>query len=325
MPIRIHTPKFPARFSWAGATAWFYFILLVILLCLSAFLWKSGEMLMRADAPGHARWAAVLAGDGRDMERGEAAWALYQEGRFDSLILMGPRVFKTRHASEFEAELLETRGIPKDKLFQLPNEALSTTEEAGILIPQARLLGADTLLLITSSFHSARAGRIFRKLAGGYPVIRVYAADDFAFDPKAWWSFNESREIWLVEWLKTLNTAWSMWRQKPLVGSAEFMLLEPNPRVNEIPKADAVKVVPPKEKDPVPEPLKDSVKAEKRDTVVAAPVDSNKTEKDTAAKVEVKKAEKDSAKKMGSDSAGKKGKAKNSDSTAKPMGKSKKN
>ena len=219
--------------------AWIYFALLLLLLCLSAFLWKSGELLVHADPPGRVRWAAVLSGEGRDMELSESAWGLYQEGLFDSLILMGPRVFKSRYASEFAAGHLETRGFPGDHLFQLRNEALSTLEEAAILIPQARLLGADTLLIITAGFRSARTARIYRKLAGGYPVIRVYAAEAFAFDPRAWWSFGESREIWLIEWISTLRTGWRLLRQKPLVGSAEFVLLEPNPRPGGVPPDSA--------------------------------------------------------------------------------------
>src|SRR3989338_3068837 len=123
VPIRIRAPiRLSARFSWAGAMAWIYLALLLLLLCLSAFLWKSGDLLVHADPPGRLRWAAVLSGEGRDMELSESAWGLYQEGLFDSLILMGPRVFKSRYASEFAAGHLETRGFPGDHLFQLRNE-----------------------------------------------------------------------------------------------------------------------------------------------------------------------------------------------------------
>jgi uncharacterized SAM-binding protein YcdF (DUF218 family) len=202
-----------------------------VLLGLGGFLWKSGEILVRGDSGTEpVRWAAVLAGEGREMERSEAAWALFQEGRFDSLILSGPRTFKTRHESEFSAAFLETRSFPKDRVFQLPHEATSTAAEATVLIRQARLLGIDTLLLLTSDFHSARAGRIFRKLSADYPVIRIHAAVTPGFDPRAWWSSRQSKEIWLLEWIKTVYTAWEMLRWKPLEGATEFVQLEPNPR-----------------------------------------------------------------------------------------------
>jgi uncharacterized SAM-binding protein YcdF (DUF218 family) len=244
-----------------GFAAWVYFFLLVFLFCAADFLWKSGDFLVRPDPPvEHVRWAAILAGEGRDMERSEAAANLFQEGRFDSLILSGPRIFKTHHESEFSEEFLLSKGIPRNRLFQLPNESTSTREEADFLIRQARLLGVDTLLIITSNFHTARAKRIYRKLAGGYPVVRVYASETSYFDPKAWWASRLARETWLIEWIKTANSAWEAWHQKPLVGAAEFMLLEPNPRAGETPKPETPRL-----------PAPDSTAHVSADSATAAP------------------------------------------------------
>ena len=176
-----------SRPLWSRAAAWIYFLVLLLLLLIAIFLWKSGEILVRSDPPQHTRWAAMLAGEGKDMDRSEAALALFRDGRFDSLILSGPRTFKTHHESEFSSEFLISKGFPQDRLFQLPHEAVSTSTEAIILIQQARLLGIDTLLILTSNYHSARARRIFRRFAHGNPVIRIAASESY-FDPKAWWN-----------------------------------------------------------------------------------------------------------------------------------------
>ncbi len=215
---------------WAPGIAWLYFAVLFLVLCFTAFLWKSGERLVRSDSFGHVHWALMLAGESNIMDRSKASLTLFQEGRFDSLILSGPRVFRTHHESEFSEEWLLSKGFPKDRVFQLPHDAGSTQEEAEAILPQIRLLGIDTLLVITSNFHTARSARIFQKLAGASPVIKVYAADDPDFDPKAWWSSRISRIIWAVEWLKTLHTGWELLGQKPLATVAESVLLEPNPR-----------------------------------------------------------------------------------------------
>jgi uncharacterized SAM-binding protein YcdF (DUF218 family) len=183
---------------------------------------------VHSDPPVHVRWAVLLAGEQKDMERSEAALKLYREGLFDSLILSGPRVFKIHHESEFSREYLVSQGIPADRLFQLPNEALSTSEEAEVVIRQARLLGIDTLLIITVNYHSARAARIYRRLAGGNPVTRVWAGENY-FEPGAWWASRGTRKAWLIEWLKTLNTAWELRGQKPLSGGLGPLLLEPPP------------------------------------------------------------------------------------------------
>ena len=184
---------------------------------------------MRSDPPQHTRWAAMLAGEGKDMDRSEAALALFRDGRFDSLILSGPRTFKTHHESEFSSEFLISKGFPQDRLFQLPHEAVSTSTEAIILIQQARLLGIDTLLILTSNYHSARARRIFRRFAHGNPVIRIAASESY-FDPKAWWNYRETRVLWTMEWLKTLNTAWELRKEHPKMETGGTILLEPNPR-----------------------------------------------------------------------------------------------
>ncbi len=208
---------------------WIYFTLLVLLFGFAGFLWKSGELLVHSDPPTHTRWAVTLSGEGPGMVRTAAALQLFQEGRFDSLILSGEHVFEGHYSSEFSSEWLLPRGFPKDRIFQLRHEARSTLVEERTIIRQARLLGIDTLLLITSDFHTARAGRIFRKLAGGFPVVLVYAAGDPEFDPKAWWAYRESRSIWIIEWLKTVNSWLESWNQKPLPQTGGSILLDPNP------------------------------------------------------------------------------------------------
>jgi len=215
---------------WSRTIVWLYFPILILLFCAFVFLWKSGDMLVRSNAPNHVRWAVVLAGEGRGMERSSAALNLFREGRFDSLILSGPRVFRDHHESEFSTEYLESNGFPHDRLFQLPHEANSTLSEAGVILKQAHLLGVDTLLIITSSFHSARALRIFRKLAGGVPVVCVAMADYSGFDPGAWWSSREGRVVWALEWAKTLLSAYELMNVKPMSGENGPLLLEPNPR-----------------------------------------------------------------------------------------------
>ena len=104
-------------------------------------------------------------------------------------------MFRTHHESEFSEEFLASRGFPKDRIFQLPHEEKSTLTEAALILQQVRLLGVDTLLVITSNYHSARAARIFKKLSAGHPQVRMYAVDDPVFDPKAWWSSHEGRDI----------------------------------------------------------------------------------------------------------------------------------
>jgi uncharacterized SAM-binding protein YcdF (DUF218 family) len=263
---------------------WAWFVLALILCVGGAFLWRSGRWLVRDDAFSHVKWALVLAGESRDCERSDAALRLFQEGRIDTIIESGCRIFKNRYESEFAVDYLVQKGVPQDRLFEFRQDAYSTLEEARLLVRQFRLQNLDTVLVITSSFHTARTRRIFRKLAQGYPVVLVSAAEYHVYDPNAWWSNRESRKLWFNEWCKTLFTYYELWRAKPETGKAEYQGLTPDPWSNgpgpALPSSVPVdtaragtdsasaKAVPGEGKEPSREPGADSAKAA-ADTVKA--------------------------------------------------------
>jgi len=192
-------------------------------------LWRSGRWLVHEDSYGHVKWGLVLAGESRDCERTDAAIRLFQEGRIDTIVLSACRIFKNRYQSEFMVDYAVQQGVPRDRIFEFRQDAYSTQEEARLLVRQFRLQNLDTVLIITSSFHTARTHRIFRKLAQGYPVILVASADYHLYDPNAWWSNRESRKLWLDEWMKTFFTAYELWRAHPETGKAEYQGLTPDP------------------------------------------------------------------------------------------------
>src|SRR5690606_3115682 len=63
--------------------------------------------------------------------------------------------------------------------------------------------------------------RIFRELAQGYPHVLVHPAVDAFFDPDSWWSSREGMKIWLLEWVKTLATAYELMWATPVIGKSE--------------------------------------------------------------------------------------------------------
>lgn len=229
MPIRPRSQPRPRTRLLRHWTLWAWFALAVALSVGGVGLWRSGRWLVHEDPAARAKWGVVLAGETRDCERTDAAARLVQEGRIDSLILSSTRIFKNRYESEFLLDYLAKQGVPRDRVFEFHQDAYSTQEEARLLVRQFRLQNLDTVLVVTSSFHTARARRIFRKLAQGYPVVLVAAADYHLYDPAAWWSNRESRKIWFYEWMKTLFTAYELWRARPETGKAEYQGLIPDP------------------------------------------------------------------------------------------------
>jgi uncharacterized SAM-binding protein YcdF (DUF218 family) len=96
-----------------------------------------------------------------------------------------------------------------DYFIPVPHHALSTQEEARVLVPELRKLGAHSFLLVTSDYHTRRAGRYFRQLADGLDM-RVVAAPDEFFRWNSWWRNREARKIVYLEWSKTVASVFGM-------------------------------------------------------------------------------------------------------------------
>jgi uncharacterized SAM-binding protein YcdF (DUF218 family) len=213
---------------WRHWTLWVWFALALVFSVGGVALWKSGRWLVREDQFDKVHWGIVLAGESRDCERSDAAIRMFQDGKIDTLAISACRVFKNRYQSEFMVDYYVQQGVPRDRVFEFRQDAYSTLEEARMLVRQFRLQNLDTVLIVTTSFHTARTRKIFRKLAQGYPVVLVAAAEYNVYDPNAWWSNRESRKIWFDEWAKTVFTWFELAKAPPENGKAEFQGLTPD-------------------------------------------------------------------------------------------------
>lgn len=244
MPIRPRTPPRPAHYGllrhWS---LWVWFALALVLCVGGVAAWKSGRWLVKDDQFDHVGWALVLAGESRDCERSDKAIELFKAGRADTLVISATRVFKNRYQSEFMVDYFVQEGVPRERVFEFRQDAYSTLEEARLLVRQFRLQNLDTVLIITTNFHTARTRRIFRKLAQGYPTVLVASADYHVYDPNAWWSNRESRKLWFDEWAKTLFTVYELWKAPPETGKADFQGLTPDVWANDA--GPALPVIPP--------------------------------------------------------------------------------
>jgi vancomycin permeability regulator SanA len=229
VPIRPRTPQRQAKASllrhW---TLWVWFAVALVLCVAGVCLWKSGHWLIHEDKFEKAGWGVVLAGESRDCERSDAAIGMFHAGKLDTLVISACRAFKTRYNSEFMVDYYVQQGVPRDRIFEFRQDAYSTQEEARLLIRQFRLQNLDTVVIVTTSFHTARTRRIFRKLAGGYPVVLVAAAEYNVYDPNAFWSNRESLKLWFDEWMKTLFTAYELAKTDPETDKSQYQGLTPD-------------------------------------------------------------------------------------------------
>jgi len=115
--------------------------------------------------------------------------------------------------SDLAIAFAAARGYPQAWFVSFPNKALSTREEAAAILPVLRRRNVHRYLLVTSDYHSARAGRIFHEAArrqGDEIEMRVVAAPDEYFHAGNWWQSRQGQKTMFVEWSKTLATAIGM-------------------------------------------------------------------------------------------------------------------
>lgn len=184
------------------------FLLLVVVAVLARHLWLPwvAQALVRDDGPAKADVVVVLAGDftGARILKGAS---LIRVGDAPSVIVDGPAGFFGVHECDLAIDYAVREGNPRDWFIPLPMKALSTKEEAVVVMDELVRRHSGSFLLVTSSYHTARAARIFgaeQRKRGTAVGMRVVAAPDRYFQPESWWRNREGQKTVFIEWSKTL-------------------------------------------------------------------------------------------------------------------------
>ena len=167
-----------------------------------------GRTLITADPLRPADAILVLAGESREGARVMHAVDLYKRGFAPLLVLSGtPMGFRT-HEADVTQRHAEYLGVPAAHILAVKHDSDSTKEEAGILVAVLRQKGANTVILVTSNYHTGRAKRIFEKAAGpAGPRFLASPADDGQFDPDGWWTRRRDAKTFVYEAIKTVWSA----------------------------------------------------------------------------------------------------------------------
>jgi uncharacterized SAM-binding protein YcdF (DUF218 family) len=161
-----------------------------------------GGFLVSASPPEKADIALVLAGDASGHRILTAA-ALERRGYVPLVLVSGPAGEYDYHECDLAIPFAVKRGYPESYFAHAENDAKSTGEEAAAIVPELRRRNIHKLLLVTSNYHTRRAGAIFRRAAPDLTVITVAAPDD-SFTPDGWWRGREGRKTFLTEWEKNV-------------------------------------------------------------------------------------------------------------------------
>jgi len=167
------------------------------------FLRGLGAALVSAGPPQKADAIGVLGGDytGRRIL---LAAKLAQEGYAPKVVVTGAARMYGVFESDLAVDFAVKNGFSRDLFIPVHKAAFSTADEArNVMIPLLRQMGVHKLLLVTSEFHTARSGRIYRREARDIET-HVVAADTFFWEHGMWWKNREGRKIWFTEATKTI-------------------------------------------------------------------------------------------------------------------------
>jgi len=201
-------------------------------------LWLASDRLLAglgrflvADQPPEAADAIVVL-SGSFPDRILEAVDLYQAGHSREIVLCrepenaGFRVLRERGASvpriyENNISVARQLGVPEERITVLERSAGSTFTEARVVLRYLAEREARSMLLVTSKFHTRRAGAIYRHLAGGRIRVITRPARHGGFDPDNWWRRRMSIRRLLIEYQKlVLFHLWDRWKITPELAPA---------------------------------------------------------------------------------------------------------
>lgn len=189
---------------------WVVLAILLILAGLSYRFWLTlgGKYLVRTDVPVRADIIVVLAGDffGNRILKGAE---LVRQGFASKVLVSGPGEAYGLHECDLAIPFAVRHGYPESYFVPFPNEARSTVMEADAIVPELRRRKMHRIDIVTSDYHTRRAGSIFRSRAPDLE-IRMIAAPDRDFRANGWWKTRDGQKVFAIEWMKTVSTWFGM-------------------------------------------------------------------------------------------------------------------
>jgi uncharacterized SAM-binding protein YcdF (DUF218 family) len=159
----------------------------------------AGRLWVVSDPAEHADAILVIGDDDYTGDRAARAAELYRSGWAPIIVASGRRLRPYAGIAELIEHDIEGHGVPPTSVIRFAQDADNTLDEAKAL----RQLVADRhwrhLLLVTSNYHTRRAGYIFRKVLPADVSLDVISAPDANFDPDYWWQSRKGQELFLHE------------------------------------------------------------------------------------------------------------------------------
>jgi uncharacterized SAM-binding protein YcdF (DUF218 family) len=166
-----------------------------------------GNAVVRDEIPCSADVVVTLAGDTSGLRQVKGV-ELVKSGLAPNLIANGAAgMYGTTEASQ-AAAFAQRLGLSADQVEGLQLPANSTQEELHHLVAALKSRSVHKFILVTSNYHTYRAGWIAERTPG-LPPFCVVASQFGKFSASGWWKDREQTETMLGELARILNT----WRE----------------------------------------------------------------------------------------------------------------
>ena len=184
--------------------------IVVILVCLIAGLWifsgpilrGLGSAMVKDGPPVKADMILVLAGDGAGYRILKGA-ELAREGYAPKVLVSNGGGTYGRQESDMAVDFAIQHGYSPDLFVVAHYHADSTVDEGRRALTLLRKRGAHKILIVTTLWHTARAGRIYRRLAPDLE-FQMVGSEDFNWNDGDWWKTREGRKTFFMEGVKTI-------------------------------------------------------------------------------------------------------------------------
>jgi uncharacterized SAM-binding protein YcdF (DUF218 family) len=171
--------------------------------------WVVDEATVKADA------IVVLGDDNYYADRATHAAELYRLHVAPTVVASGRRLRPSATITEVMTHDLIERGVPKERIVGLAQDADSTREEAEGIANVAQDRGWKTIVVVTSNYHTRRVRYIYSKVVPAGITVRVASAKDGEFDPERWWERRISVKLFARELAGMVVAMWELRDKDP--------------------------------------------------------------------------------------------------------------
>lgn len=162
-------------------------------------------MLVNSEPPEKADIIVVLGGD-YPGNRLIKAMQLVQQGYAPRILISGPLMIYGVHERDLAVQYALAHGMQSDQVIPFVGAELSTSEEASDIVPRLRQMGIHKYLIVTSTYHTGRSHRLFRRVAPDLEMRTVAAPSRGNWCGGYWWTTRECRKTWLLETTKNITS-----------------------------------------------------------------------------------------------------------------------